>query len=62
LKSERFRIHKSRYSSIDCYISPESATYNDIEVVKDMNLYQKLIDNGLHSKESNVSIEKHVVL
>ena len=29
LKNERYRIPKSRYSSVDCYISSESAAYND---------------------------------
>ncbi|CAF0741062.1 unnamed protein product [Adineta steineri] len=47
LKNDRFRIPKSRYSSVDCYISPESAKYNDIEIVQDMNVFNKLIENGI---------------
>ncbi len=46
LKNERFRLPKSRYSSIDCYISPDSAIYNDIEVVQDADAFHKLTENG----------------
>ncbi|CAF3551830.1 unnamed protein product [Rotaria sp. Silwood1] len=47
LKNERFHIPKSRYSSVDCYISPDSAVYNDIEVVQDMDIFHKLTENGI---------------
>ncbi|CAF0788269.1 unnamed protein product [Rotaria sordida] len=47
LKNECFRIPKSRYSSVDCYISPDSAKYNDQEVVLDMNVFHKLIENDI---------------
>ncbi|CAF2579027.1 unnamed protein product [Rotaria sp. Silwood2] len=47
LKNERFRISKSRYSSVDCYISPDSAVYNDIDVVQDKDIFHKLIENGI---------------
>ena len=46
MKNDRYRIPKSRYSSVDCYISPESAPYNDIEIVQDMDVFRKLTDNG----------------
>ncbi|CAF0782918.1 unnamed protein product [Adineta ricciae] len=47
LKNERFRIPKSRYSSVDCYISPDSAIYNDEEVVQDADVFHKLTENGI---------------
>ncbi len=47
MKNERYRIPKSRYSSVDCYISPESAAYNDIEIVQDMDVFHKLTENGI---------------
>lgn len=47
LKNERYRLAKSRYSSVDCYISPESAIYNDIEVVQDTDAFHKLTENGI---------------
>lgn len=39
-------IPKSRYDSIDSYLSPCSAMYNDLELVKDDNIFQDLIDHG----------------
>ncbi|CAF1306237.1 unnamed protein product [Rotaria sordida] len=47
LKNERFRLYKSRYSSVDCYISPDSAMYNDIEIVQDGDAFRKLIEHGI---------------
>ncbi|CAF0933698.1 unnamed protein product [Didymodactylos carnosus] len=47
LKNDRFLIPKSRYSPIDCYISPESAKFNDIDVVQDMDVFQELTSNGI---------------
>lgn len=49
LKSDRYRINKSRYDSTDCYISQEGAKYNDLEVVKDEELFQELINSGVDS-------------
>lgn len=46
LKNQRYRLAKSRYSSVDCYISPDSAMYNDIEVVQDTDAFHKLTENG----------------
>jgi len=50
----RRRLPKSRYDSIDCYISPNSRalntceqTYNDIEVVVDEDIYQYLLKKGI---------------
>ncbi|CAF1137038.1 unnamed protein product [Adineta steineri] len=47
LKNERFHIPKSRYSSVDCYISPDSAMYNDTEVIQDADCFHKLTENGI---------------
>jgi glutamate--cysteine ligase catalytic subunit len=46
LKNEHFRLTKSRYSSVDCYISSDSAIYNDVDVVRDDDAFHKLIENG----------------
>lgn len=47
LKSDRYRINKSRYDSTDCYISPEGAKYNDMAVVKDEAFFQELVNSGV---------------
>ncbi|CAF2137942.1 unnamed protein product [Rotaria magnacalcarata] len=47
LKHERFRLPKSRYSSVDCYISPDSAIYNDTEIVQDADAFHKLTEHGI---------------
>ena len=46
IQNERFRLSKSRYSSVDCYISPESAIYNDIDVPYDLDVFRRLTENG----------------
>lgn len=47
LKNDKYRIFKSRYDSIDCYLSDESQQYNDIPIVKDENIYNKLLTEGV---------------
>ncbi|XP_046544356.1 glutamate--cysteine ligase catalytic subunit-like [Haliotis rubra] len=47
LKENKFCINKSRYDSIDSYLSPGSACYNDIDMVYDKDLYQQLRDGGV---------------
>ncbi|RUS73617.1 hypothetical protein EGW08_018623 [Elysia chlorotica] len=47
LKEDRYRIHKSRYDSIDSYISPLGKCYNDIELTLDEKLCKTLIDGGV---------------
>ncbi|CRK99012.1 CLUMA_CG011962, isoform A [Clunio marinus] len=47
LKENKFRIHKSRYDSIDSYLSPEGAKYNDVPLTYDQDDYQKLRDGGI---------------
>ncbi|CAG0920851.1 unnamed protein product [Notodromas monacha] len=42
LTNDRFRIQKSRYDSIDSYISKEGEPYNDIELVYDPDIYAQL--------------------
>lgn len=41
------RIRKSRYDSIDSYLSEAGARYNDIELVKDETIYDKLKSHGV---------------
>jgi len=47
LKNDRFRISKSRYDSIDSYLSPDGDRYNDLPVVIDEEAYQKLREAGI---------------
>ncbi|XP_057198518.1 glutamate--cysteine ligase catalytic subunit isoform X2 [Triplophysa rosa] len=47
LKNNKFRIHKSRYDSIDSYLSCCGEKYNDIELTKDEDIYKQLLDAGI---------------
>uniref|UniRef100_A0A2R5LLU7 Glutamate--cysteine ligase n=1 Tax=Ornithodoros turicata TaxID=34597 RepID=A0A2R5LLU7_9ACAR len=47
LSENKFVINKSRYASIDCYISQLGAKYNDIKVVYDEQIYQTLLEGGI---------------
>nr|CAH7723386.1 unnamed protein product [Callosobruchus chinensis] len=47
LKNNKFVIKKSRYDSIDCYLSPQAEKYNDIPVIYDKADYKRLVDNGI---------------
>lgn len=49
LKNDRFQIPKSRYASISCYLSEENTPYNDLKVVRDEKIYQKLVENNIDS-------------
>lgn len=49
LKHDKFRIPKSRYDSINSYLSPHAAKYNDIKLVKDESIYKSLLENGVDS-------------
>ena len=49
LKRDRFRINKSRYDSIDCYLSEDETLlpeYNDLDLVYDHAIYDKLRSEG----------------
>ncbi|XP_071531558.1 glutamate--cysteine ligase catalytic subunit isoform X2 [Panulirus ornatus] len=45
LRNDRFVIPKSRYDSVDCYLSECGARYNDIPLVYNKNIQQKLLDS-----------------
>lgn len=47
LKNNRFQINKSRYDSISCYLSDKYQKYNDIDLVKDLEIQKTLLDNGI---------------
>ncbi|KAK0042022.1 glutamate--cysteine ligase catalytic subunit [Biomphalaria pfeifferi] len=47
LKEDRFQIPKSRYDSIDSYISPLGQCYNDIPLLIDQELCDELIKGGV---------------
>lgn len=49
LKNDKFRIPKSRYDSVDRYISSDPRNkdyYNDIDCPMDEGIRQRLVDNG----------------
>ncbi|XP_050673490.1 glutamate--cysteine ligase catalytic subunit [Leptidea sinapis] len=47
LTHDKFRIQKSRYDSIDSYLSPEHEKYNDIPIVHDPAIYRRLREGGI---------------
>jgi glutamate--cysteine ligase catalytic subunit len=53
LENDRFRIYKSRYDSISCYLSEENSKYNDLLLVRDENIYKELVENDVNSSLSN---------
>ncbi|XP_006813126.1 glutamate--cysteine ligase catalytic subunit-like, partial [Saccoglossus kowalevskii] len=55
LTTDHYRIPKSRYDSIDSYISEDGEKYNDIELVLDQDICQKLINSGI-----DVLLARHI--
>lgn len=49
LSENKFVIRKSRYSTIECYISDLGEKYNDVKVVYDQNIFNKLRSAGIDS-------------
>ncbi|XP_069091896.1 glutamate--cysteine ligase catalytic subunit [Pleurodeles waltl] len=47
LKTNKYRIHKSRYDSIDSYLSKCGENYNDIELTTDSEIYKQLVNDGI---------------
>ncbi|KAF4013264.1 hypothetical protein G4228_004948 [Cervus hanglu yarkandensis] len=47
LKNNHYRISKSRYDSIDSYLSECGEKYNDIDLTKDKEIYEQLLQEGL---------------
>lgn len=47
LKENKFVIKKSRYDSIDSYLSEQGEKYNDIPLLYNEEDYKKLVDNGV---------------
>lgn len=46
LKNNKFQINKSRYDSIDSYLSCCGEKYNDIELTIDEDINKQLLDAG----------------
>lgn len=46
LKNEKYRISKSRYDSIDSYLSSCGEKYNDIDLTIDKEIYSHLTKEG----------------
>lgn len=47
LKKNKFKIGKSRYDSIDSYLSEQGDKYNDVLLTYDDEIYKQLLDNGI---------------
>uniref|UniRef100_A0A3Q3WYY9 Glutamate--cysteine ligase n=1 Tax=Mola mola TaxID=94237 RepID=A0A3Q3WYY9_MOLML len=47
LKNDKYRIFKSRYDSIDSYLSSCGEKYNDIDLTIDDEIYVQLLDAGI---------------
>ncbi|XP_011297994.1 glutamate--cysteine ligase catalytic subunit [Fopius arisanus] len=47
LKENKFRINKSRYDSIDSYLSNQGGKYNDVPLTYDDDIYKQLMENGI---------------
>ncbi|XP_020299476.1 glutamate--cysteine ligase catalytic subunit isoform X2 [Pseudomyrmex gracilis] len=47
LKENKFRISKSRYDSIDSYLSEAGEKYNDVPLTYDDEIYKELRDNEI---------------
>lgn len=47
LKNDKYRIFKSRYDSVDCYLSELGSKLNDINIVKDEEFYDYLTRQGI---------------
>ncbi|XP_026829944.1 glutamate--cysteine ligase catalytic subunit isoform X2 [Ooceraea biroi] len=47
LKENKFIIGKSRYDSIDSYLSEQGEKYNDVPLTYDDEIYKQLLDNGI---------------
>jgi len=46
LKNNNYRISKSRYDSIDSYLSECGEKYNDIDLTIDKEIYEQLLQEG----------------
>lgn len=55
LRENKFVIRKSRYSTIECYISELGEKYNDVKVVYDQDIY-----NRLRSADIDPLLAQHV--
>lgn len=47
LKENKFVIKKSRYDSVDSYLSEQGEKYNDIEIIYDKAIYERLRANDI---------------
>ncbi|CAL4058999.1 unnamed protein product, partial [Meganyctiphanes norvegica] len=55
LLHEKFVIPTSRHASIDCYVSPMGARYNDVPIIFEEDVYQKLVAGDIDE-----TLAKHV--
>lgn len=59
LKNNKYRIFKSRYDSIDSYLSTCGEKYNDIDLTIDEDIYAQLLGAGTDEKPACLE-ETHV--
>lgn len=59
LKNDKYRIFKSRYDSIDSYLSSCGEKYNDIDLTIDEEINKQLLDAGIHSERKKPICIKH---
>lgn len=55
LKNNKYRIFKSRYDSIDSYLSSCSEKYNDIDLTIDEEINKQLLDAGIRLQNGEMS-------
>jgi glutamate--cysteine ligase catalytic subunit len=56
LENDKFLIKKSRYGSVDSYLSKKSAKFNDIDIVFDKEIYNYLIKQEVdHTMAQHIS-------
>ncbi|XP_072029368.1 glutamate--cysteine ligase catalytic subunit-like [Amphiura filiformis] len=55
LKENKFRISKSRYDSIDSYLSKEGERYSDIDLQLDKKLCKEMVDSGI-----DIQLARHI--
>lgn len=56
LKNDKYKIFKSRYDSIDSYLSSCGEKYNDIDLTIDEEINKQLLDAGTVIFKANIQI------
>lgn len=59
LKNNKYRIFKSRYDSIDSYLSSCGEKYNDIDLTIDEEIQKQLLDAGTGEEVIEIEMSKN---